>query len=215
MKRSILVVLSLVIFTSSCFAFGVLTTGKTVGLDNFVAEGLYSTTSFNIRSMTGSIAGFGAKIIYGMSNDLDVNAELLSGSFVISDADISQSASTVGVGAKYAFLKTSAGDPCDLAGIAQLDSISSKDLTWGVNTFGISASKVMRPNLTAYGTIAILMNSSKITGAKSVSETSTQIGGGVKYYINKKFNVLGEITRFMYDGDQYQTIAIAGEYALE
>jgi len=93
--------------------------------------------------------------------------------------------------------------------------MSSKDLTWGTNTFGISASKLMRPNLTVYGTIAILMNSSKITGAKSVSETSTLFGGGVKYVVNKKFSVLGEITRFMYDGDQYQTISLGGQFDID
>jgi len=215
MKKSIFILLSLVILTSSCFAFEILTTGTTVGEDKFMVDGIYSTTSFNIRSMTGSISGFGARIVYGTSKDLDVNAKYIAGSFVISDAEISQSASTLAVGAKYSFLKVSEKDPCDLAGIAELASTSSKDLTWGTNTFGISASKLMRPNLTVYGTIAILMNSSKITGAKSVSETSTLIGGGVKYVINKKFSVLGEITRFMYDGDQYQTISLGGQFDLE
>ena len=215
MKKSIFILLSLVLITSSCFAFEILTTGTTVGEDQFVVDGIYSTTSFNIRSMTGSIGGFGARINYGVSKDLDVNAKYLAGSFVISDADFSQSASTLAVGAKYSFLKVSAKDPCDLAGIAELASISSKDLTWGTNTFGISASKLMRPNLTVYGTIAILMNSSKITGAKSVSETSTLFGGGVKYVVNKKFSVLGEITRFMYDGDQYQTISLGGQFDID
>jgi hypothetical protein len=215
MKRSILIVLSLVIFTSSCFAFEILTTGTTVGEDQFVVDGIYSTTSFNIRSVTGSIGGFGARVNYGVSKDMDVSAKYIAGSFVMSDADISQSASTLAVGAKYSFLKVSEKDPCDLAGIAELASTSSKDLTWGTNTFGISASKLMRPNLTVYGTIAILMNSSKITGAKSVSETSTLIGGGVKYVVNKKFSVLGEITRFMYDGDQYQTISLGGQFPLD
>jgi hypothetical protein len=165
--------------------------------------------------MIGSLGGFGARINYGASEDLDLTAKYIAGSFVISDADVSQSASTIAVGAKYAFLKTSAKDPCDLAGIAELASTSSKDLTWGTNTFGISASKLMRPNLTLYGTVAILMNSSKITGFKGTSETSTLIGGGVKYVVNKKFSVLGEITRFMYDGDQYQTIALAGQFPLD
>jgi len=215
MKKSIFILLSLVILTSSCFAFEILTTGTTVGEDKFMVDGIYSTTSFNIRSMTGSISGFGARIVYGTSKDLDVNAKYIAGSFVISDAEISQSASTLAVGAKYSFLKVSEKDPCDLAGIAELASTSSKDLTWGTNTFGISASKLMRPNLTVYGTIAILMNSSKMTGAKLASETSTLIGGGVKYVINKKFSVLGEITRFMYDGDQYQTISLGGQFDLE
>jgi hypothetical protein len=215
MKKSIFILISLVMITSSCFAFEILTTGTTVGEDNFVVDGIYSTTSFNIRSMTGSVGGFGARVNYGATKDLDLNAKYIAGSFVISDADISQSASTLAVGAKYAFLKTSAKDPCDLVGIAELASTSSKDLTWGMNTFGISASKLMRPNLTFYGTIAILMNSSKITGAKLASETSTLIGGGVKYDINKKFSVLGEITRFMYDGDQYQTIALAGQFHID
>ena len=119
------------------------------------------------------------------------------------------------VGARYAFLKTSAKDPVDLAGIAELGSTTSKDFTWGMNTFGLSASKLMRPNLTVYGTVAILMNSSKLTGFKGISETSTQIGAGVKYDVNKKFSVLGELTRFMYDGDQYQTFAFSGQYNLE
>ena len=215
MKKSIFILLSLVMITSSCFAFEILTTGTTVGEDTFIVDGIYTSTTFNIRSMTGSIGGFGARINYGVSKDLDVNAKYLAGSFVISDADFSQSASTLAVGAKYSFLKVSEKDPCDLAGIAELASTSSKDLTWGTNTFGITASKVMRPSLTVYGTIAILMNSSKITGAKSVSETSTLFGGGVKYVVNKKFSVLGEITRFMYDGDQYQTIALAGQFPLD
>jgi len=215
MKKSIFILLSLVIFTSSCFAFEILTTGTTVGEDKFVVDAIYSSTTFNISSMIGSIGGFGARINYGTTKDLDLTAKYIAGSFVISDADVSQSASTLAVGAKYSFLKVSANDPCDLAGIVELASTSSKDLTWGTNTFGISASKLMRPNFTVYGTIAILMNSSKITGFKGTSETSTLIGGGVKYDVNKKFSVLGEITRFMYDSDQYQTIAIAGQFPLD
>ena len=216
MKRSILILLSLFMVTSSCFALGVLTTGTTVGDNQLVIDGIYTSTGFIKSAASGSLAGIGARLFYGATKDIDIYGEYWMGSFVISDFDISQAANMLAVGLKYSFLKTAAKDPIDLAGFIELGSLTSKDLTWGMNTFGVTASKLIRRDLTLFGSTAITMNSSKIagTGTKSVSETSTQFGFGAKYDVNSDFAVLGEITRFYLDSDIYQTISVGIEVKL-
>jgi hypothetical protein len=214
MKKSFFILLALTILTSSCFAMDILTTATTVGQEKIVVDGIYSTTGFSIMNHVSNLAGIGVRGYYGATNDLDIFADYWSGSFVNSDFDISQAASNIGVGLKYAFLKVASNDPIDLSGIAEINSLSSKDLTWGTNTFGVTASKLVRPNWTIFGTAAVLMNNSKVTGLKSVSETDTSFGIGCRYEVNTKIAVIGELSRFMYDSDIYQTISLAGEFKI-
>lgn len=212
MKKTILVLSCLIMFSGSCFAFGILTTGTTVGADKFAVQALYSSTP--IKPVDGSITELGARVIYGATQDLDINAKYGMGTFASTDLDVSESSSILAIGAKYAFLKISAKDPVDLAGIVELGSTSSKSFTWGMNTFGIVVSKPVRENLTIYGTLDIVMSTMKPKGYKEQSDSGSLIGGGVKFNVNKKIDVLGEITILNVASDQYQTFAISGLYYL-
>jgi hypothetical protein len=161
MKRSIFVLFALIMLTSSCFAFGILTTATTAGLSNYYAQAQYSTVGFSQYGTNGSFAGMGAKLSYGLTKDLDVFGELWSGSEVVSDFDISDAGGAIGAGLKYSILKVANNDPVDLAGFVDLSSITTNHLTWGINTIGVSASKVVRPQLTVYGIAAAMMNNWK------------------------------------------------------
>jgi hypothetical protein len=83
-----------------------------------------------------------------------------------------------------------------------------------MNTVGVSASKMIKPQLTVYGIAAAMMNNWKIQGFKSVSETDTEFGIGVKYDVNKTVSVLGEVDRFWMDTNLFQSISVAVEWAL-
>lgn len=214
MKKTLIALLVLAAVSSSCFAFGILTTATTVGQEKYAVQAQYSTVGFTTVGVNGSLGGIGAKLSYGISNDLDVYGGIWSGSYVVSDFDISEASSAVGAGLKYAFLKTADKDPIDLAGFIDMSSVTSKDLTWGMNTIGVSVSKMVKPQLTVYGIAAALLNNSKVKGFKSVSETDTEFGIGVKYELNKKFAVLGELDRFWFDSNIFQVISVAGEWAL-
>jgi hypothetical protein len=214
MKRALIAIFLLAAFSSSCFAFGMLTTGTTVGQEKWEVQAQYSTTGFTQFNTTGSFGGLGAKATYGLTKDLDIYAELWDGSYVVSDFDVSDAANSAGVGVKYGFLKTADNDPIDLAGFIDLASISSNHLTWGVNTVGVSASKMIRPQLTLYGVAAAMMNSWKVKGTKSISETDTDFGVGVKYDVKANLAVLAELDRFWVDTNQFQTISVAAQWSL-
>ncbi len=215
MKKTLIALFALAAVSSSCFAFGILTTATTVGQDNYAVQAQYSTTGFTQYGVNGSLAGLGAKLSYGVAKDLDVFAELWSGSYVVSDADFSEAGSAVGVGLKYGFLKTANKDPIDLSGFIDLSSVTSNHLTWSINTVGVSVSKVVKPQLTVYGIAAVMLNNMKVKGiGKAASETDTEFGIGVRYDVNKTFAVLGELDRFWLDTNMFQTISVAGEWAL-
>jgi hypothetical protein len=214
MKKALIAIFLLAAVSSSCFAFGLLTTGTTVGLQKWEVQAQYSTTGFTQFNANGSFGGLGAKATYGFTKDLDLYAELWTGSYVVSDFDISDATNSLGVGVKYGFLKTADNDPLDLAGFIDIASVTSKNLTWGVNTVGVSASKMIRPQLTVYGIAAAMMNSWKVKGTKSISETDTNFGIGVKYDIKTNFAVLAELDRFWVDTNLLQTISIAAQWGL-
>jgi hypothetical protein len=214
MKKTLIAIFLLAAVSSSCFAFGMLTTGTTVGLEKWEVQAQYSTTGFTQFNTNGSFGGLGAKATYGFTKDLDVYAELWDGSYVVSDLDVSDPANSVGVGVKYGFLKTADNDPLDLAGFIDVASVSSKNLTWSVNTVGVSASKMIRPQLTVYGIAAALMNGWKVKGTKSVSETDTNFGIGIRYDIKTNLAVLAELDRFWVDTDLFQTISVAAQWSL-
>lgn len=214
MKKTIFAILAMIMFTSSCFAYGILSTGTTVGQDNWAVQAQYSSTGLTQMNVNGSLAGLGAKATYGLMKDLDVYADYWTGSYVVSDFDFSEAGSAIGVGLKYALMKTADNDPLDVAGFIDLSSLTAKDLTWGTNSLGVTASKMIKPQWTVYGVVAVLLNDWKVKGTKDVSETDTDMGVGVKYDVNKKFAVLGEIDRTWLDTNLYQTISIAGEWAL-
>lgn len=216
MKKTLIALIAIAAISSSCFAFGILTTASTVGQDNYAVQAQYSSTGFAPAGHTGSLAGLGARLSYGLTKDLDVYGELWSGSYVVSDFSFSEAGSAIGVGLKYGFLKTADNDPIDLAGFVDLSSITSNHLTWGTDSIGVTVSKMVKPQLTVYGVGAAMLNDSKVKGiTKSVSETDTEFGIGVRYDVNKKFAVLGEIDRFWFSSDIYQTISVAGEWALQ
>jgi hypothetical protein len=213
-KKSIFILISLALISSSCFAFGILTTAPTVGKDNYSVQVQYSSVGFSQYGTNGSFAGLGTKLSYGITKDLDVFGELWTGSEVVSDFSISDAGSALGVGLKYSILKIVNNDPFDLAGFIDLSSMNTNHLTWGMNTVGVSASKMIKPQLTVYGIAAAMMNNWKIQGFKSVSETDTEFGIGVKYDVNKTVSVLGEVDRFWMDTNLFQSISVAVEWAL-
>jgi hypothetical protein len=63
MKKSLFVLLALIMVSGSCFAMDILTTANTVGQDKMTVEPIYSTTSFNIggggKTYAASLAGIG------------------------------------------------------------------------------------------------------------------------------------------------------------
>ena len=214
MKKVLMVMFLLSAVSCSCFAFGLLTTGTTVGQEKWEVQAQYSTTGFTQLNTNGSFGGLGAKATYGYTKDLDLYAEIWTGSYVVSDLDVSDATNSLGVGVKYGFLKVADNDPFDLAGFIDVASITSNNLTWGVNTVGVSASKMVRPQLTVYGIAAAMMNSWKVKGTKSVSETDTNFGVGVKYDIKTNLAVLAELDRFWVDTNQFQTISVAAQWSL-
>jgi len=214
MKKTLIALIALATISSSCFAFGILTTATTVGQDNYSVQVQYSTVGFSQFNTNGTFAGLGAKLSYGFTKDLDVYGGLWSGSEVMSDFDISDAGGAVRVGLKYGILKIANNDPIDLAGFIDMSTLTTNHLTWGINTVGVSVSKMVKPQLTVYGIAAAMMNNWKVQSLKSVSETDTEFGIGVKYEVNKTFSVLGEVDRFWMDSNQFQSMSVAGEWAL-
>ncbi len=123
-------------------------------------------------------------------------------------------ASTVGIGAKYTLLRVMNGDPFDLAGVVNLDSYSSNGYAAGSIGAGLEISKYIRNNFTAYGLMNILQYSTKYTGTSLSSDTALQWGGGVKYFVNRKFSLFGEVSMFYAGSEGYTTFAVAMQYIL-
>jgi len=181
-------------------------TALPIGKDNLAVQGFYSSTDINLAS--SSFTQFGPRIIYGLTDDLDISGKLAIGSLA------GNSASTIGIGAKYTLMRVMKGDPFDLAGVANIDSYSGTGYAAGSLGVGLEISKYLRNNFSAYGLMNVLQYSTKYTGTSSSSDMALQWGGGVKYYINRKFSLFGEVSMFYAGSESYTTFAVAMQYMI-
>jgi hypothetical protein len=181
-------------------------TALPIGKDNFAVQGFYSSTDIKVAG--SSFTQFGPRIIYGLTNDLDISGKLAVGSLA------GTSASTIGIGAKYTLMRVMNGDPFDLAGVVNIDSYSSSGYAAGSIGAGVEISKYLRNNFSAYGLMNLLQYSTKYSGTSSSSDMSLQWGGGVKYFINKKFSLFGEVSMYYAGTEGYTTFAVAMQYII-
>jgi len=205
MRKTLLAILLAGSVCAVCFG-QVLTTALPIGTEQFAIQGFYSTTP--IKAADSSLSAFGPRVIYGIAEDLDLIGKLAMGSIA------GVGSTTLGIGAKYTFLKVAAKDPFDMAGYINYDSSSSKDYNMSTLSLGVVLSKYLRNNFTLYGLLCPLQFSAKYTGTPSVSATALQLGIGIKYQVNKKFSMLGEISTFSAEGETYTNFSVAGEYNL-
>lgn len=208
MKRSLLLtVLIAIIFSPVCFAGNLLQTGLPIGAEKFAIQGFYDS-----NSMAGnSASSFGPKIIYGVTEDFDVNAKLGMGSYS------GVSASSYGIGAKYTFLRVAEKDPMDMAGYVNYETISVTGVTFGTTSFGAIMSKTLRSNFTLYGILGIvsLGYDYKDAGIKiSYSATALQFGLGAKYEIKKGISLLGELTTYSAEGQAFTSFSFGAQFML-
>ncbi len=207
MKRTIVfAILFATILIGSCYG-EVLTSGLSIGTGQFGIEGFYSSTNVTIADST--LTEFGPRVVYGLADDLDITGKLAMGS--ISNV----SATTLGGGIKYTFLKIANQDPIDMAALANFESASAKDFTLSTTTFGIVGSKMVRTNLTLYGFANVAMLSTKVTGIPSSSGTGLQFGGGLKFQVNKKVSFAGELGMMNIDSNSYTTFSLGLQFLMD
>ena len=205
MKKILFSILLAGFMVGACSAENLMT-ALPIGKDNFAVQGFYSSTDISVAG--SSFTQFGPRIIYGLTDNLDISGKLAMGSLA------GVGASTIGIGAKYTVLKVMNGDPFDLAGVANIDSYSSNGYAAGSIGAGIEISKYLRNNFSAYGLMNFLQYSTKYTGTSASSDTALQWGGGVKYYINRRFSLFGEVSMFYAGSDSYTTFAVAMQYII-
>ena len=203
MKKILLTALIAGLFVSACSAENLMS-ALPIGADKFAVQGFYS--SINITALDSSLTQFGPRIIYGLTEDLDLIGKYAFGSAA------GVSSTTIGAGAKYTLMTTTKETPMDLAGIVNYESSSLKDYSMSTMGFGLEISKLVRSNITIYGLINALQFSAKVTGAKAVSSSAVQFGGGIKYIMNKKISLLGELSSFTADSETYSTFSFALQY---
>ena len=208
MKRSLfLTVLIAIIFSPVCFGGSILQTGLPIGAEKLAIQGYYDS-----NSMAGnSASSFGPKIIYGVTEDFDVNAKLGMGSYG------GVSASSYGIGGKYTFLRVAEKDPMDVAGYVNYDTISVTGVTFGTTSFGAVMSKYLRSNFTLYGMLGIISvgYDYKDAGIKfSYSATALQFGLGAKYELKKGISALGELSTYSADGQAFTTFSLGAQFML-
>ncbi|MFH1710180.1 MAG: hypothetical protein ABH860_03820 [bacterium] len=205
MKKILLSILIASLLVSTCYAENLMS-ALPIGMDNLAIQGFYSST--NVKALDSSLTQFGPRIIYGATEDLDLIGKLAMGSVA------GVSSTTMGVGAKYTFLKMSAKDPIDMAGVFNYDSSSSKDYSTSTMGFGVEISKSLRNNFTVYGLLNVLQFSAKATGTASTSSSALQWGGGIKYSLNKTVSFMGELAMFTADNESYSTFSLALQYLM-
>lgn len=208
MKRSLLfAVLIAIIFSPVCFGGSLLQTGLPIGAEKLAIQGYYDSVSI----AGDNSSQFGPKIIYGVTDDFDVNAKLGMGSYA------GVSASSYGIGGKYTFLRVAEKDPMDVAGYLNYETFSIAHVAYTTTSFGAIMSKYLRSNFTLYGMLGIVSSAYDITivGAKySSSATALQFGLGAKYDIKKGISCMGELTTYSADGHAYSTFSLGAQFAL-
>jgi hypothetical protein len=208
MKKILFVVL-LVLFAgllSSACSAEVLMTPAAIGKDNDAIQGYYSSTP--IRLTDASIVIYGPKIIYGVTDDIDLIGKV--GSVTYSGTG----ATEIGVAGKYTIPKSVWDVPYDVAAVLGYDSVSGKDINQSMGSIGLIASKYLKSDFTVYGAIYGVQTTNKFNGLKSASSNDFQWGFGAKYQFNKKLSALAELTLFTMASDSYQTFSMAIQYTL-
>lgn len=207
MKKAFSLALIAVLLTSATCFGEILNTAVPLGQDKLAIQGFYTSSSF----ADNNASQFGPKIIYGITPDFDVIGKLGMGSYA------GVSASTLGIGCKYAFLKIKKGDSVDLSGYVNYETYSITSVSLYQLGFGAIISKEVRKNITLYGVLGItqLSYDYKDLGVKvSYSASALTFGGGARFEINKDLALLAEITTYSADGSSFSTVGLGGQYLL-
>jgi hypothetical protein len=187
-----------------CYA-ETLQTARGIGTDKLAIQGFFSST--NLQVADSSLSQFGPKIIYGITEDFDVNGKIALGSVGAT------SATTLGGGVKYTFLKSASRDSVDIAATANFESTFVSGGSWSNTTFGVIISRYLRNNISVYGILNYIMLASKFSGPSSTG-AGLQFGGGLKFQVNRRLNFTGEISLYNVDWNAYTNFAVGGQYVL-
>ncbi len=205
MKKTLLSVLIAGLLFSVCSA-EVLLVPSSMGKDNFAIQGYYSSTP--VKLSDENITAYGPKIIYGVTDDIDMVGKV--GSVTYSGTG----ATEIGIAGKYTIPKSLWNTPLDLAAILGYDSISGKDINQGTTSIGMIASRSLRNEFTIYGALYGMQNTNKFTGSKSANSNDCMWGFGAKYQFSKKLSALAELMLYTMASDSYQTFSMAVQYEM-
>lgn len=205
MKKTLLTFFLVGMIAGACYA-ETLTTALPLGQDNTAVQVYNSSTP--VKLVSENISAFGLRVFYGLSDELDLYGKLGLGSYG------GASATPIGIGCKYSFLKTSDKFPADMAAMFGIDTTSGKDISMSIISIGVVASRYLKNNFTLYGSISALQNTAKYTGSKSLASNDIQWGVGAKYQATKALSFSAELMMFSIAADYYQTFSIAGQYNL-
>ena len=205
MKKILLLVLVSGFLISACSA-EVLMIPAPMGKDYDVIQGYYSSTP--VRLTDTNVVAYGPKIIYGVTDSLDVIGKV--GSVTYSGTG----ATEIGIACKYTIPKSTWDVPLDVAAVLGYDSISGKDINQGTGSIGLIASKYLKSDFTVYGALYAMQATNKYAGLKSSTSNDFQWGFGGKYQINKKFSALAELMLYTMASDSYQTFSMAVQYEM-
>jgi opacity protein-like surface antigen len=205
LKKTVLLAVIVACFMSVICYAETLQTARGIGTDNLAIQGFYSST--NLQVADSSLSQFGPRIIYGITNDLDVNGKIAMGSVA------GVSATTLGAGVKYTLLKSASSVPIDIAADANFESTFVTGGSWSNTSFGLIFSRYLRSNISAYGILNVVMLAAKFGGPSSTG-TGLQFGGGLKFQFNKSVCLLGELSLYTVDYNAYTNFAVGGQFLL-